>query len=158
MAMRSQRLEDPLGDRLKVLDHQNIADLVGNPDAGEWEDLDYKRAHYATDEHGREELAKDVAALANHVGGLIVLGMAEAGGVPSKVFDVDLDDQHLRRIRQVVANNTAPLVLYEPILLRNPASPGRGFLLLGPVWSCDQGCDPRYRIQRRPAHHSSPAW
>ena len=29
---------------------------------------------------------------------------------------------------------------------------------LGPVWSCDQGCDPRCRIQRRPAHNSSPAW
>jgi transposase len=29
---------------------------------------------------------------------------------------------------------------------------------LGPVWSCDQCCDPRCRIQRRPAHNSSPAW
>lgn len=29
---------------------------------------------------------------------------------------------------------------------------------LGPVWSCDQGCDPRCRVQRRPAHNSSPAW
>ncbi|WP_406072091.1 MULTISPECIES: transposase family protein [unclassified Streptomyces] len=29
---------------------------------------------------------------------------------------------------------------------------------LGSVWSCDQSCDPRCRIQRRPAHNSSPAW
>ncbi len=29
---------------------------------------------------------------------------------------------------------------------------------LGRVLSCDQGCDPRCRIQRRPAHNSSPAW
>ncbi|MCZ1002812.1 AAA family ATPase [Streptomyces mirabilis] len=37
---------------------------------------------------------------------------------------------------------------------------GRGKLAaaLGPVWSCDQDCDPRCRIQRRPAHNSSPAW
>ena len=31
-------------------------------------------------------------------------------------------------------------------------------VLLGPVWSCDQCCDPRCRIQRMPAHNSSPAW
>jgi hypothetical protein len=30
--------------------------------------------------------------------------------------------------------------------------------VLGSVWSCDQGWDPRCRIQRRPAHNSSPAW
>ncbi|MCZ4098000.1 hypothetical protein [Streptomyces sp. H39-C1] len=29
---------------------------------------------------------------------------------------------------------------------------------LGRVWGCDQGCDSRCRIQRRPAHNSSPAW
>ena len=35
---------------------------------------------------------------------------------------------------------------------------GEGGDVLGPVLSCDQGCDSRCRIQRRPAHNSSPAW
>ncbi|MGA5114920.1 RNA-binding domain-containing protein, partial [Streptomyces pseudogriseolus] len=123
-------MEDLFGARLDDLTYQDIKGLVGNPEAAEAEDLDYKRAHYGPDDKGREELAKDVAALANHRGGVLVLGMAEAKGVPSRVFDVDLDDHHLRRIRQVVANNTAPPVPYEPIRVSNPDSEGTGFLLL----------------------------
>ncbi|MEV2235837.1 hypothetical protein AB0H69_45810 [Streptomyces phaeochromogenes] len=56
------------------MSYQDIKDLVGNPEAAEAEDLDYKRPHYASDDKGREELAKDVAALANHRGGVLVLG------------------------------------------------------------------------------------
>lgn len=130
MVMRSRRLEDLFGARLDDLTYQDIKGLVGNSEAAEAEDLDYKRAHYGPDDKGREELAKDVAALANHRGGVLVLGMAEAKGVPSRVFDVDLDDHHLRRIRQVVANNTAPPVPYEPIRVPNPDAEDTGFLLL----------------------------
>ncbi|MER8103929.1 RNA-binding domain-containing protein [Kitasatospora sp. NPDC094016] len=130
MVMRSRRLEDLLGGRLDVLRYQDIAGLVGNADAAEREDLDYKQAHYATDERGKEELAKDMAAFANHTGGLLILGMAEAKGVPNKVMDVDLDDHHLRHIRQVIASNTTPPVPYDPIAVPNPDSPSSGFLLL----------------------------
>ncbi|MFC7864851.1 helix-turn-helix domain-containing protein [Streptomyces murinus] len=130
MVMRSRRLEDLFGARLDDMNYQDIKGLVGNPEAAEAEDLDYKRAHYGPDDKGREELAEDVAALANHRGGVLVLGMAEAKGVPSRVFDVDLDDHHLRRIRQVVANNTAPPVPYEAICVANPDAEGTGFLLL----------------------------
>ncbi|MYW20990.1 hypothetical protein GT039_36855 [Streptomyces sp. SID2955] len=93
-------MEDLSGARLHDLAYPDIKGLVGDPEAAEAEDLDYKRAHYGPDDKGREELAKDVAALANHRGGVLVLGMAEAKGVPSRVFDVDLDDHHLRRIRR----------------------------------------------------------
>ncbi|MFB8247291.1 helix-turn-helix domain-containing protein [Streptomyces sp. NPDC055952] len=130
MVTRLRRLESLLGGRLDDLDYSSIAELVGNAEAAESEDLDYKRAHYSADDKGREELAKDVAAFANHTGGLLVLGMAEDKGVPSKVFDVDLDDRHLRHIRQVVANNTAPPVPYEAIAVPNPEALGTGFLLL----------------------------
>ncbi|MEU9575336.1 ATP-binding protein [Streptomyces massasporeus] len=130
MVTRLRRLESLLGGRLDDIDYSSIAELVGNAEAAESEDLDYKRAHYGADDKGREELAKDVAAFANHTGGLLVLGMAEDKGVPSKVFDVDLDDRHLRHIRQVVANNTAPPVAYEAIAVPNPEAPDNGFLLL----------------------------
>ncbi|MCF0090005.1 MULTISPECIES: ATP-binding protein [unclassified Streptomyces] len=130
MVTRLRRLEDLLGRRLDEVDYSILADLVGNAEAAESEDLDYKQAHYGADDKGREELAKDVAAFANHTGGLLVLGMAENKGVPSKVFDVDLDDRHVRHIRQVIANNTAPRVPYETIRVPNPDAPGTGFLLL----------------------------
>lgn len=130
MVTRLTRLVGLLGRRLDNVDYDCITALVGNSEAAESEDLDYKRSHYATDDKGREELAKDVAAFANHTGGLLILGMAENKGVPSMVFDVDLDDTHLRRIRQTIANNTAPPVSYEPIPVPNPSSPNAGFLLL----------------------------
>ncbi|MFG3517672.1 AlbA family DNA-binding domain-containing protein [Streptomyces bobili] len=130
MVTRLRRLEGLLGGRLNDVNYSSIAELVGNTDAAEGEDLDYKRAHYASGDEGREELAKDVAAFANHTGGLLILGMAEDKGVPRRVFDVDLDDSRLRRIRQVIANNTAPPVPYEAIPVHNPEAPGSGFLLI----------------------------
>ncbi|MET7575183.1 ATP-binding protein [Streptomyces sp. NPDC005492] len=130
MVTRLRRLEGLLGARLNDLDYKAISELVGNTDAAEAEDLDYKRQHYTGSDPSREELAKDVAAFANHTGGLLILGMAENKGVPSRVFDVDLDDSHLRHIRQVIANNTAPPVPYETIPVHNPDVPGTGFLLI----------------------------
>ncbi|MDT0488166.1 AlbA family DNA-binding domain-containing protein [Streptomyces doebereineriae] len=130
MVTRLRRLEGLLGARLNDVNYSSIAELIGNTDAAEGEDLDYKRAHYASGDQGREELAKDVAAFANHTGGLLILGMAEDKGVPSRVFDVDLDDSRLRHIQQVVANNTAPPVPYEAIPVHSPDAPGTGFLLL----------------------------
>jgi hypothetical protein len=130
MVTRLGRIEGLLGKRLDNVTYSEIANLVGNAEAAENEDLDYKQAHYATDDRGKEELAKDIAAFANHTGGLLVLGMAEARGVPSKVFDVDLDDAHLRHIRQVIAACTAPPVPYDAIPIPKPGSSGTGFLLL----------------------------
>ena len=58
-----------------------------------------------------------------------------------------------------------PEEILAPRLPNVPAfEPGRGWVRelpdtqLGRVWSGDQCCDPRCRIQRRPAHKSSPAW
>jgi len=130
MVTRLGRIEGLFGRRLDELDYRAIAELVDSSDAAEGEDLDYKQAHYRPDDRGREELAKDIAAFANHLGGLLIIGMAENNGVPSKVLDVDLDDARLRHIRQVIVSNTAPPVPYEPITVHNPAAPGTGFLLL----------------------------
>ncbi|WP_431994881.1 AlbA family DNA-binding domain-containing protein [Streptomyces griseoflavus] len=130
MVTRLGRIESLFGQRLDELDYRTITELVGAPEAAEGEDLDYKQAHYRPDDRGREELAKDIAAFANHLGGLLIIGMAENNGVPSKVLDVDLDDARLRHIRQVIVSNTAPPVPYEPIAVHNPSAPGTGFLLL----------------------------
>jgi predicted HTH transcriptional regulator len=130
MVTRLGRIEGLFGRRLDELDYRTVAELVGSPEAAEGEDLDYKQDHYRPDDRGREELAKDISAFANHRGGLLIIGMAENNGVPSKVLDVDLDDARLRHIRQVIVSNTAPPVPYEPIAVHNPDAPGTGFLLL----------------------------
>ncbi|MFD8003853.1 AlbA family DNA-binding domain-containing protein [Streptomyces mirabilis] len=78
----------------------------------------------------REELAKDLASFANHLSGVIVIGMAEHHWVPSRAFDVDLGDQHLRDFHQRIASSTAPPIRWEPLRTENPANPGHGLLLI----------------------------
>jgi hypothetical protein len=45
------------------------------------QDLDFKEDWYDLGEKGKFELSKDVAAFANHVGGLVVVGIKESDGV-----------------------------------------------------------------------------
>jgi predicted HTH transcriptional regulator len=45
---------------------------------GEYEDLDWKRALPPDDERKKKDFAKDVAAMANTHGGLIVFGVQES--------------------------------------------------------------------------------
>jgi predicted HTH transcriptional regulator len=65
-----------LGRRLDQLDYPAIQVLV---DRRTTEDLtlEFKRELYASGEKGCDELAKDVAAMANSAGGLILLGVDE---------------------------------------------------------------------------------
>lgn len=130
MAFRSRRLEDLFGGTLDAISYADVVSLIGNSDAAEAEDLDFKRDHYTSTPESREELAKDVAAFANHLGGVIVLGIADARGVPAKAFDVDLADQHLRDLQQRIAATTAPPVRWEAFRKENPGNPGRGVMLI----------------------------
>ncbi|MCY0958131.1 helix-turn-helix domain-containing protein [Streptomyces sp. H27-H5] len=130
MSFRSRRLEALFGGPLSESTYEQIASLVGVEEAAEAEDLDYKQQLAAADPKGKEELAKDVCAFANHIGGVLVVGLAEARGVPSKAMDIDLSDAHLRHLEQVVGSSTAPAVRYETYQLHNPADHGRGFLII----------------------------
>ncbi|MGW1888381.1 ATP-binding protein [Streptomyces sp. NPDC001970] len=65
--------------------------------------MNCRQAHYTSEPKSREELAKDVAAFANHIGGVIIIGMAEHRGVPAKVFDAPLDDARLRELQCLFA-------------------------------------------------------
>ncbi|MFJ6663652.1 helix-turn-helix domain-containing protein [Streptomyces sp. NPDC091383] len=130
MHYRSRRLEALFGAPLDTVTYADISALVNNPEAAEAEDLDYKRELLAADTKGKEELAKDVAAFANHIGGVLVVGLADTQGIPSKVTDSDVTDAHQRHLQQVVASNTAPPVRFDLRAVHNPTNPGRGFLIL----------------------------
>ncbi|WP_444971593.1 AlbA family DNA-binding domain-containing protein [Streptomyces sp. SAI-25] len=131
MAFRSRRLEALLGGRVDQLTYEQVAALVDVEAAAEAEDLDYKRELTASDHKGKEELAKDVCSFANHIGGILVIGLAEVRGVPSAIMDLDVDwDAWLRHLAQVIGSTTAPPVRYEAYPVRDPEDPKQGFLIL----------------------------
>jgi Putative DNA-binding domain len=104
--------------------------LIGNqvPEAF---DLDFKSEMYGALDKDKRDAAADVAALANTAGGLIVVGIGEddqarAAAAPG----VALAEADERRIRQVVASLVAPMPAFDIIRVEDPASPGRGFVLI----------------------------
>ncbi|WP_433358725.1 AlbA family DNA-binding domain-containing protein [Streptosporangium sp. CA-115845] len=128
-----RRLEALLGAPLPLVTYAQIAALVDNPDAREAEDLDYKVDIPDGDkerrEKGNDDVAVDVATFANHTGGLIIVGMADVGDIPSKALDVRF--QRLQsRIRNAVATRVHPMPRFAMREVPNPANPGHGFLLI----------------------------
>lgn len=130
MPQRFRRLEDRLGaalsstmteDQLRQLVDQNIV---------ETDDLDFKRL-YEKDEQHRAEFAKDVAAFANSVGGVIVLGVADTRGVATKLMPRDdFGDPEIRRFRSIIAERVHPLVPIETIEVPSVDEPGKSYLLI----------------------------
>ncbi len=139
MSPRFPRFEILLGGSLEQVTYAQFASLVGNPDAKEDEDLDYKAAHYSADQAGRTELAKDVAALANGIGGVLVLGVAEdrRSLFPTAVTPVELTDGKLRQIRQAVASNLRPTPRIELFAKHDQPGSDQGILLIAVPRSLD---------------------
>lgn len=96
--------------------------------AAEDDQLDFKRVLYPHDDEGKAELAKDVCAFANHQGGVVVLGVADAKGVATRLAPVRAGDPERRWMRTVVFNHTAPMPDFE--LVEVPAEEGGCFLLV----------------------------
>jgi hypothetical protein len=130
--LRMPRLEQLLGVRLDQLDYPAIQALVGQQTTEDLT-LEFKRELYA--DGGNDELAKDVAAMANAAGGLILLGVDEDEGRAGRLTPVALTDDEQRRMRQVCASRIAPTVRDLTIAgLRDPAEPTIGvFVLLVPA-------------------------
>ncbi|GAB2622722.1 hypothetical protein GCM10027168_63380 [Streptomyces capparidis] len=132
MLYRSRRLEALFGSPLDSVSYGDLAALIGKVEAAEAEDLDYKQEAPTATQEQKAEFAKDVAAFANHIGGVLVIGMADVRGVPSKAMDADVSDAHQRHLHQVVARYTAPVVRFAMRAVPNPdpQAQGRGFLLI----------------------------
>lgn len=76
----------------------------------ETHDLDWKRSLPA--KPGESDFPKDVAAMANSGGGMIVYGVTESGKAATGRFDVGPLDEHLERtLRAVAASKINPPVL-----------------------------------------------
>lgn len=130
MAVTWSRLHEVLGIEPRPLTY---ADIVRATEQQVREDstLDWK-AERRTDEHAKEELAKDVAAMANSGGGVLVFGVAEVGQEKfPEIRDIALAEQGEQQIRSTVWERVRPLVSgIEVVPLENPDASGKGVLIV----------------------------
>lgn len=148
--VRHPRLEVVLGARMADITWDVIANLVARK-APEDQSLDFKRDMYVLDKavaadtlpgkeknvvdariaKDRYELCKDVTALANSAGGLIVIGVAEHSGRGEKVLPVALEDSRRLLIRDTIFSQVTPLVTgVEVGHLPSPEDPAGGLVLI----------------------------
>jgi hypothetical protein len=121
------RLRALFGVPLDQVDRPAL-ELLVDSGVGEDFDLDFKRAIYATGDPGNRELAKDIAAMTER-GGIIILGLAErVTQSDAKLIDVDLSDAVASRMRQAVAARVEPMPEFD--LVRVPATAETGQWLI----------------------------
>jgi hypothetical protein len=133
VTVRLHRLTSRLGAEIGELTPahlQALCDLRMPEDI----DLDYKRedAYTATGPGGLDELAKDVTALANARGGLIVIGIAEdSQGCAHSLSEVTVSD---KKIGQMYSGLRARVVPYLPDVwisnLESVNGSGTGYVLI----------------------------
>jgi hypothetical protein len=124
----STRLRDVFGAALEDIENAHIKALV---DGGVTEaaDLDFKATLYGTTDDKKRELCKDIAAMRNDRGGVIVLGVADKNAIAVGCPEVQLTDAEERRMLQIVASGTAPHAAFD--VRRVPGSTAdKGFYLL----------------------------
>jgi len=96
-----------------ILDKITEQDLQRLKDAGTLESLyiDYKRQTYGGSEAEHVEFLADVSSFANTVGGDLVIGMAEAKGVPTAIvpFTGNVDEER-RRLEEIARTGLEPRI------------------------------------------------
>lgn len=124
--------------------------------------LDYKRSlALSKTSAARNEISKDVAAMANSAGGMLVYGVAElSGGIPSNI-DGGIQDGSVTKewLEQVIASTISPRLAGLKIKEVNLGSGGRAFVLevqqatnLAPHQSSDQKYYKRQNFHSVPMH------
>jgi hypothetical protein len=106
---------------LTVLSEPLLVNLIG---IAESETLEFKRDTYGTSDRAKQELCKDVSALANTAGGDIVLGIDEADGVASALVgfecpNVQSEIQRLQNTILMAIEPPVPGVQFQPLGLAN---------------------------------------
>jgi Putative DNA-binding domain len=130
LGQRFRRVEELIGQPISdALTEEHLQRLV-DQGVAESDDLEFKRLYGHTPE-GRAEVAKDMASFANHGGGVIIVGMAEASGVASKLQpSTAFGDPEIRRIRSVVADRVHPQLMLQTIPIPSTSEVGKSFLLI----------------------------
>jgi predicted HTH transcriptional regulator len=158
MAVRLHRLALRLGAELTELTPAHLQELcdLGMPEDA---DLDFKSedSNTTSGPDGLDELAKDVTALANARGGLIVIGiMEDSQGCALSLSEVAVSD---KKIGQMYNGLRARVVPYLPDVwisnLEIAAGSGKGYVLIAvpgsaiPPHAVRMTSRPQYSFARR---------
>jgi hypothetical protein len=93
-------------------------------------DLDFEEPLYGASDSAKRDLAGDVAALANAVGGVLVLGVRDEDALAVELTPVALSDAEELRMRQIVAANVAPYPRFIIHRVLSADEPSRGWYLV----------------------------
>lgn len=135
---------------LTALKESDPERLIGTPETGQ---IDFKSQPYdLTTDKGKSELAKDVVGLANHLGGVLVIGIATvktAGNflevadkrrpIPANMFDAG-------QYRDIIRDRVRPAVGFEIEYYPDPDTPDKGYMTIS-VAPLDEG--DRWALVRR---------
>jgi hypothetical protein len=131
-----RRIELLLGSPLGAVDVAALQTLVTGS-VREDGDLEFKQQLYGSADSEKRDLAGDVAAMANTVGGVIVLGISETDGAATGLYPVALSEAEELRMRQVVTGLVAPAPQFTIYRVEQAAGTPSGFYLLAVPRSAD---------------------
>jgi Putative DNA-binding domain len=99
-----------LGIPLDKINEADIRNLI-SVGVGESPYLDYKQQIYGDSGDDRSEFLADISSFANTLGGDLVIGVAESGGLPTILTPVQGDcDQEIRRLEQIALSGLEPRI------------------------------------------------
>ena len=130
MRLRSARLEALLGAPLEQVTELQLQGLIDGQ-VEEDADLDFKIKPYDTNDNGKDNLASDVAAMANSRGGLIIIGIGEnAHSQAGSLAPAPLRSDEAARIQQILAARVAPLPETDVRTISSEDDPTLGWTLI----------------------------
>jgi predicted HTH transcriptional regulator len=130
MAVSFPRVEAALGGTSIAAADEETLQILVDGQVREDTEIEFKSATYGTSDRSRRDLAVDVAALANSLGGVIFLGVREEGGIAVELSPVPLDEGEEIRMRQILASRVAPPPQIEILRLELRDDPAHGYYLL----------------------------
>jgi hypothetical protein len=130
------RIELVIGRPLDKVDAATLQTLVAGS-TREDTDLDFKEELYGRSDEKKRDLAGDVAAMANTVGGVIMIGVAETDGAATGLTPVALTEDEDVRMRQVVTALVAPVPQVTIYRVSQSGQSPAGFYLISIPQSVD---------------------
>ena len=122
------RLEELFGASLADVRSEQVESLARSGVSAD-ADLQFRAALYCDSDDGGRELCRDIAAMRNDRGGVIVLGVADRDGVAVACPEVALSDREEQRMQRLVAAGTSPPASFH-VRAVGDGSGGQGFYLL----------------------------
>jgi Schlafen, AlbA_2 len=123
------RLRELFGADLSQLTETHLRALVDG-EVREDDDLDFKRDRYGGSDGQKREVAADIAAMANHRGGAIVIGVRDENDMAVELTPVEPVDGEEGRLHQIGAGLITPHVPFDVKTVPSESKEGRVYYVL----------------------------